>query len=149
MLDLLAETAGLNLALYGDIRETVRLKLHEVSLESLIESLFKGRRYSFVLENKTLYVSEGGARNALSTSRLYPLRHIHCEKALAYLGKFSPSPNFVATEVKEQNALLLGGSHFEIQMAEDLLKLIDVPALQVTLSCIVVEFKRGRASTSA
>ena len=144
VLDLLAETAGLNLALYGDIRETVRLKLHEVSLESLIESLFKGRRYSFVLENKTLYVSEGGARNALSTSRLYPLRHIHCEKALAYLGKFSPSPNFVATEVKEQNALLLGGSHFEIQMAEDLLKLIDVPALQVTLSCIVVEFKRGR-----
>ena len=144
VLDLLAETAGLNLALYGDIRETVRLKLHEVSLESLIESLFKGRRYSFVLENKTLYVSEGGARNALSTSWLYPLRHIHCEKALAYLGKFSPSPNFVATEVKEQNALLLGGSHFEIQMAVDLLKLIDVPALQVTLSCIVVEFKRGR-----
>lgn len=144
VLDLLAETAGLNLALYGDIRESVRLKLHEVSLESLIESLFKGRRYSFVLENKTLYVSEGGARNALSTNRLYPLRHIHCEKALAYLGKFSPSPNFVATEVKEQNALLLGGSHFEIQMAVDLLKLIDVPALQVTLSCIVVEFKRGR-----
>lgn len=144
VLDLLAETAGLNLALYGDIRESVRLKLHEVSLEGLIESLFKGRRYSFVLENKTLYVSEGGVRNALSTSRLYPLRHIHCEKALAYLGKFSPSPNFVATEVKEQNALLLGGSHFEIQMAVDLLKLIDVPALQVTLSCIVVEFKRGR-----
>ena len=63
VLDLLAETAGLNLALYGDIRETVRLKLHEVSLESLFESLFKGRRYSFVLENKTLYVSEGGAPN--------------------------------------------------------------------------------------
>lgn len=144
VLDLLAETAGLNLALYGDIRESVRLKLHEVSLESLIESLFKGRRYSYLLENKTLYVSEGGARNALSTSRLYPLRHIHCEKALAYLGKFSPSPNFVATEVKEQNALLLGGSHFEIQMAVDLLKQIDIPALQVTLSCIVVEFKRGR-----
>ena len=143
-LNVLAEVADLNLALYGDIRESVRLKLREVSLESLIESLFKGRRYSFVLDNKTLYVSEGGARNALSTSRLYPLRHIHCEKALAYLGKFSPSPNFVATEVKEQNALLLGGSHFEIQMAEDLLKLIDVPALQVTLSCIVVEFKRGR-----
>ena len=144
VLDLLAETAGLNLALYGDIRESVRLKLHEVSLESLIESLFKGRRYSYLLENKMLYVSEGGVRNALSTSRLYPLRHIHCEKALAYLGKFSPSPNFVATEVKEQNALLLGGSHFEIQMAVDLLKQIDIPALQVTLSCIVVEFKRGR-----
>ena len=144
VLNRLAEVAELNLALYGDICETVRLKLHGVPLERLIESLFKGRRYSFALEGGTLYVSEGGTHKALSTSRLYPLRHIHCEKALAYLGKFAPSPNFVATEVKEQNALLLGGSHFEIQMAVDLLKLIDIPALQVTLSCIVVEFKKGR-----
>ena len=144
VLNRLAEVAELNLALYGDIRETVRLRLHEVSLECLVESLFKGRRYSFALEGNSLYVSEGGAHKALSTSRLYPLRHIHSEKALTYLGKFTPSPNFVATEIKEQNALLLGGSHFEIQMAVDLLKQIDMPALQVTLSCIVVEFKKGR-----
>ena len=143
-LNRLAEVAELNLALYGDIRESMRLKLHGVTLESLIEALFKGRRYSFALEGKTLHVSEGGTHKALSISRLYPLRHIHSEKALAYLGKFAPSPNFVATEIKEQNALLLGGSHFEILMAVDLLKQIDIPALQVTLSCIVVEFKRGR-----
>lgn len=143
-LNVLAEVAELNLALYGDIRESMRLKLHAVTLECLIESLFKGRRYSFALEGKTLYVSEGGTHKALSASKLYPLRHVHSERALAYLGKFAPSPNFVATEIKEQNALLLGGSHFEIQMAEDLLKQIDIPALQVTLSCIVVEFKRGR-----
>ena len=143
-LNVLAEVAELNLALYGDIRESMRLKLHAVTLETLIESLFKGRRYSFALEGKTLYVSEGGTHKALSASKLYPLRHVHSERALAYLGKFAPSPNFVATEIKEQNALLLGGSHFEIQMAVDLLKQIDIPALQVTLSCIVVEFKRGR-----
>lgn len=143
-LNVLAEVAELNLALYGDIRENMRLKLHAVTLECLIESLFKGRRYSFALEGETLYVSEGGTHKALSASKLYPLRHVHSERALAYLGKFAPSPNFVATEIKEQNALLLGGSHFEIQMAVDLLKQIDIPALQVTLSCIVVEFKRGR-----
>lgn len=143
-LNVLAEVAELNLALYGDIRESMRLKLHAVTLDCLIEALFKGRRYSFALEGKTLYVSEGGTHKALSASKLYPLRHVHSERALAYLGKFAPSPNFVATEIKEQNALLLGGSHFEIQMAVDLLKQIDIPALQVTLSCIVVEFKRGR-----
>lgn len=143
-LNKLADVAELNLALYGEIHESMRLKLHAVTLECLIESLFKGRRYSFALDNKTLFVSEGGTHKALSTSRLYPLRHVHSERALAYLGKFAPSPNFVATEIKEQNALLLGGSHFEIQMAVDLLKQIDIPTLQVTLSCIVVEFKRGR-----
>ena len=139
----LAEIASLNLALYGDIHEKVQLRFSRVPLESLVESLFKGKRYSYALEDSTLYVSEGGARNALSKTRLYPLKHIHSERALAYLGKISPSQNFISAEVKEQNALLLAGSHSEIQMAESLLVKIDVPALQVTLSCIVVEFKRG------
>ena len=93
-LNMLAEVAELNLALYGDIRESMRLKLHAVTLECLIESLFKGRRYSFALDGKTLYVSEGGTHKALSASKLYPLRHVHSERALAYLGKFAPSPNF-------------------------------------------------------
>lgn len=139
----LAELSGLNLALYGDIHENVRLRFEGVSLETLVGALFKGRRYSYALEGNMLYVSEAGARHALSTSVLYPLRHIHSEKALAYLGKFTPSTDFVAAEIKEQNALMLGGSRSEIQMAEDLLKQIDIPALQVTLSCIVVEFKKG------
>ena len=145
VLDHLAELSGVNLAVYGDIHESVHLKMSGTTLKTLVESLFKGRRrYSFALDSNMLYVSEGGARNALSTTSLYPLRHIYSEKALAYLSKFSPGANFVAIEVKEQNALLLGGSHFEIAMAEDLLKRIDIPALQVTLSCIVVEFKKGR-----
>ena len=143
VLDELADLSGLNLAIYGDVHETVRLKFDSVTLEKLVESLFRGRRYSYVLDGNTLYVSEGGMRNALSTTRLYPLRHIHSERALAHLGKVSPSANFVSTEVKEQNALLLAGSLSEIQMAVDLLKQVDIPAMQVTLSCIVVEFKRG------
>ena len=144
MLDELADLSGLNLAVYGDVHELVRLKFDGATLEDLVESLFRGRRYSYVLDSNTLYVSEGGMRNALSTTRLYPLRHIHSERALAHLGKVSPSANFVSTEVKEQNALLLAGSLSEIQMAVDLLKQVDLPAMQVTLSCIVVEFKRGR-----
>lgn len=143
VLEKLSELSGLNLAIYGDVHENVRLKFSSVDLKTLVRTLFKGRRYSYALDSSGLSVSEAGARNALSTSVLYPLRHIHSEKALAYLGKFSPSPNFVAAEIKEQNALMLAGSRFEIQMAEDLLKQIDIPALQVTLSCIVVEFKKG------
>ena len=143
VLNELSDLSGLNLAVYGDIHENVRLRLNGVSLSYMVESLFRGKRYSYALEDSTLFVSEGGTRNALSTTRLYPLRHIHSERALAYLAKVSPGPNFVVAEVKEQNALLLAGSRSEIQMAEDLLNQIDIPALQVTLSCIVVEFKKG------
>lgn len=139
----LAETAELNLAVYGDVHENVQLDFDTVSLQDLLEALFKGRRYSYVLQSGTLFVSEGGTGHALSTTALYPLKHSNASLALGYLGKFSPSASFVATEVKEQNALLLGGSQGEIQMAQALLELIDVPSLQVTLSCIIVELKRG------
>ena len=144
VLETISEISDLNLAIYGDLQENVRLKLKEVSLESLIEAVFKTHRYSYVLDKGVLYVSESGARNALSTTSLYPLRHIHSERALSYLGKISPGSSFISAEVKEQNALLLAGSPAEIELAKDLLGQIDVPALQVTLSCIVVEFKKGK-----
>ncbi len=144
VLQKLADVAELNLAVYGDVRENVQVKFDEVDLATLVDALFKGRRYGYALDSASLFVSEGGARKALSSTKLYPLKHIHSEKALAYLGKLSPSAEFVAAEVKEQNGLLLGGSPFEIQMAEALLEQVDVPALQVELSCVLIEFKRGR-----
>lgn len=140
----LSALAELDLAVYGDLRENVRVKFDGVDLETLVESLFKGSRYSYSLDSNRLVVSEGGTRKALSDIQLYHLNHIHCEKALNYLGKMSPSPEFVAVDLKEQNALLLGGSPFEIERANSLLKQIDVAPIQVTLSCIIVEFKRGR-----
>ena len=140
----LAAVAELDLALYGEIHENVQLKFDAVDLRALVDALFKNRHYTYVLDQNRLLVSERGARKALAFTKLFPLKHIHSEKALNYLGKIPPSAEFVATEVKEQNALLLGGSHDEIKMAENLLRQVDVPALQVTLSCVVVEFKRGK-----
>jgi len=144
VLQSLAETAGLNLGMYGDIREAVHLKFSGVPLEDLLSALFKDRRYSYVLEGGSLLVSEGGSRRALSGTRLVALKHVNCEKAMGYFAKFMPSESFAVTEVREQNALLLGGTPAELEMGEALLRLVDVPALQVTLSCIIVELKRGR-----
>lgn len=140
----LAAVAELDLAVYGNIRGDVQALFENVDLESLLETLFKGSRYSYSLDSNKLLVSEGGAKKALSKTRLFPLKYVHSEKALSYLGKLSPNPDFLAIEVKEQNGLLLSGSEKEIQMAEEMLLEIDVPATQVTLSCIIVEFKRGK-----
>lgn len=143
VLQSLADEAGLNLALYGEIREEVHLKFEGVSLEDLLHALFRDRRYSYVMEGRSLLVSEGGSRRALSGTRLVALKHVNCEKAMGYFAKFMPSESFAVTEVREQNALLLGGTPAELEMGEALLRLVDVPALQVTLSCIIVELKRG------
>lgn len=144
VLEMISREAGLNLGLYGDIRETVHLKFSNVTLDQLLRTLFKDRRYSYVMEGNSLLVSEGGSRKALSGTRLVALKHVNCEKAMGYFSRFMPSESFAVTEIREQNALLLGGAPAELEMGESLLKLIDVPALQVTLSCIIVELKRGR-----
>lgn len=140
----LSSIANLDLVLYGNLPDLIRLKLQSVSLEVILETLFKGLRHGYVHEGRTLYVAESGNHNALSLTKLVPLKHIHSERALAYLTKIFPNANFVSVEVKEQNGVLLSGSNAEILMVEDLLKKVDVPALQVTLSCIIVEFKRGK-----
>lgn len=142
----LSDVSGVNLALYGDMGETVRLRLCEVTLEDLLEVLFRGRRYGYTLEGNTLFVAAAGNKEALLQNRLYPLKHVHWSQALGYLSRISPGPSFVAVEVKEQNGLLLSGNRNELKVAEDLLSRVDVPALQVTLSCIIVEFKRGNVS---
>ena len=141
----LATLADLNLALYGNLEEKVQLICSGVNLRDFLQSMFRGSRYSFQLDSNTLSVSEGGARNPLSETRLYLLKHIQCEKALQQLGKVFGSGELVASEVKEQNAVLLSGSVDRIQAAMLLLQKIDVPLMQVTLSCVIVEFRKGKA----
>ena len=141
----LARAANLNLALYGDVQESVRLHFEGIELDELLRNIFRGSRYVYVRDSVNLFVAERGARNALSATRLYPLRHIHSEKAMAQLAKFIPEGNLTVSEVKEQNALLLAGPQAEVAAAESVIVLVDVPAMQVTLSCILVEFKRGKA----
>lgn len=140
----LSQAAGLNLALYGDMQESVRLKFDHVPLQTLVDAIFKGSPYVYALDSVSLFVAESGARKAVSSTRLYPLKYLDSGKALVHLQKFLPGSGFVAAEVKEQNALLLCGSLEEIEMAESLLAQVDSPTLQVTLSCIIVEIKRGK-----
>lgn len=141
----LASLAGLNLALYGNLEEKVRLDFTEVNLQDFLQSLFRGSRYSFQLDSNTLSVSEGGSRNPLSTTELYLLKHVQCDKAMLQLGKMFSGGELTVSEVKEQNGILLSGTADRIQTAVSLLQKIDVPLMQVTLSCVIVEFRKGKA----
>ena len=141
----LASLAGLNLALYGNLEEKVRLDFTEVNLQDFLQSLFRGSRYSFQLDSNTLSVSEGGSRNPFSTTELYLLKHVQCDKAMLQLGKMFSGGELTVSEVKEQNGILLSGTADRIQTAVSLLQKIDVPLMQVTLSCVIVEFKKGKA----
>jgi type IV pilus assembly protein PilQ len=55
-----------------------------------------------------------------------------------------PGAGLVVSEAKEQNALMLRGSPAEIAEAREILSRLDRAALQVTISCVIVELKRGK-----
>lgn len=141
----LSRAAGLNLVLYGSIDERVNLRFERVPLDALLAAVFKGSKYAFVLDSNSLSVSEKGVRNVLASTEFYPLKHGNPEMVMPQLLKMMPNSNFVVTGVKEQNALMLGGAPSEIEMARSILEKLDVPALQVTLSCVIVEIKKGRS----
>ena len=143
VLKAIAEEAELNLAVYGDLNETVQMSFKDVSLPELLASLFRGSAFTFRLDSSSLWVSEEGAK-ALADVRVFPLKHVSPEKAMAQLSKFMKSSELNVSEYREQNSFVLGGSPRAIARAAELLKMIDVPQMQVTLACVIVEFRKGR-----
>jgi type IV pilus assembly protein PilQ len=139
-----ARVANLNLVLYGDVRENLQMRFERVSLANLLQSLFRGSRYTYALDSNTLFVTERGAKNVLSRTELYPLKNASPEVLMEQLSKLLPGSGLVVSEVKEQNALMLRGSPSEIADASAILERLDRAAMQVTISCVIVELKRGR-----
>lgn len=143
VLKAIAEEAELNLAIYGDLNESVQMSFKDVLLPELLASLFRGSAFTFRLDSSSLLVSEEGAK-ALADVRVFPLKHVTPEKAMAQLSKFAKGSELKVSEYREQNALVLGGSPHAMERAVELLKMIDVPQMQVTLACVIVEFRKGR-----
>lgn len=143
VLKAIAEEAGLNLAVYGDLNEMVQMSFKDVSLPELLASLFRGSAFTFRLDSSSLWVSEEGAK-ALADVQVFPLKHVSPEKAMAQLSKFMKGSELNVSEYREQNSLVLGGSPQAIARAAELLKMVDVPQMQVTLACVIVEFRKGR-----
>ena len=139
-----ARVANLNLVLYGDVHETSQMRLERAPLAHLLQSLFRGSRYTFTLDSNTLFVAERGAKNALSVTELYPLKYASPDALIPRLGALLPGAGLVVSEAKEQNALMLRGSPAEIAEARKILSRLDRAALQVTISCVIVELKRGK-----
>ena len=140
----LARVSNLNLVMYGDVRETSQIRLERAPLVMLLNALFRGSRYTYALDSNTLFVTERGTKNVLSETELYPLKYVSPETLLPQVSKLLPGTALIVSEAKEQNALVLRGSPSEIADAREILDRLDQATLQVTISCVIVEFKRGR-----
>ena len=89
-------------------------------------------------------MSERGAKNVLSVTEIYPLKYGNPEMVMPQLSALMPGTTLLIANAKEQNALMLRGSPSEIAEAKSILDRLDRAALQVTVSCVIVELKRGK-----
>jgi len=141
----IAEQAKLNIVFYGDSKEVVNATIANATFDEVFSTILKGSRFTYVLTPEgTLLVGEKGARSALSTSVILPLKNLKSENALKLIPKSMLDGGLQITDVKEQNALLVSGAMSEIDNARQFLNLVDVPTLQVSLECVIVEFNRGK-----
>ena len=140
----IADEACLTLAVYGDLNETVQISFKDVLLLELLTSIFRGSAFTFRLDSASLWVAEKGATKALGDLKVYPLKHVSPEKASAQLSKFMKGEKINVSEYREQNALVLGASPQMLERAVEFLKMIDLPQMQVTLACVIVELRKGR-----
>ncbi|HSQ42954.1 MAG TPA: hypothetical protein VLM37_11805, partial [Fibrobacteraceae bacterium] len=141
----IAEQAKLNIVFYGDSKETVNATIANATFDEVFSTILKGSKFTYVLTPEgTLLVGEKGARSALSTNVMLPLRYMKSEIALKLIPKSLLESGLQITDVKEQNALLLAGAMSEIDNARQFLSLVDVPTLQIALECVIVEYTRGK-----
>lgn len=141
----IADQAKLNIVFYGESKEVVNATIANATFDEVFSTILKGSRFTYVLTPEgTLLVGEKGARSALSSSVLLPLRYLKSDNAMKMIPKSLFDGGLQITDVKEQNALLVTGAMSEIDNARQFLQLVDVPTLQIALECVIVEFNRGK-----
>jgi type IV pilus assembly protein PilQ len=145
VLDEISNQADLNVVSYGEVRGSVNAKMDNVPLENALSLLFQGTNYTFRKDNDIYLVGEKAltspAAAALTSSKLIHLRYIKADIVPQFLPKMIPAENVKV--VKEQNAILIFGTEDLISLAENFIKIIDLPSPQVLIEAVVVEYSKS------
>jgi type IV pilus assembly protein PilQ len=145
VLDEISNQADLNVVSYGEVRGPVNAKMDDVPLEDALSLLFQGTNYTFRKDNDIYLVGEKAltspAAAALTSSKLIHLRYIKADIVPQFLPKMIPAENVKV--VKEQNAILIFGTEDLISLAENFIKIIDLPSPQVLIEAVVVEYSKS------
>jgi type IV pilus assembly protein PilQ len=144
----IAEQAGLNYTIIGDVSGNVNAQLKSVSVDEALSALLQGTRYAFINKDGTLLIGDRNPNTpsgqALSGAELYFLKFIKAENIEKLMPKSIPADNIKV--IKEQNAVLISGTGDDISMVKDFLEKVDLPTPQVLMEVVVVEYNRGKDS---
>jgi type IV pilus assembly protein PilQ len=144
----IAEQAGLNYTIIGDVSGNVNAQLKGITVDEALTALLQGTRYAYISRNGTLLIGDRNPNTpsgqALSGAELVYLKYIKAENLEKIMPKSVPADNIKV--IKEQNAILITGTVDDINLVKTFLDKIDVPTPQVLLEVVVVEYNRGKDS---
>jgi type IV pilus assembly protein PilQ len=144
----IADQAGLNYTIIGDVSGNVNAHLDDVTVDEALSALLQGTRYAFINKGGTLLIGDRNPNTpsgqALSGAELVYLKFIKAENIEKIMPKSVPAENVKV--IKEQNAVLISGTVDDIGLVRNFLEKIDVPTPQVLMEVVVVEYNRDKDS---
>jgi len=144
----IAEQAGLNYTIIGDVSGNVNAQLKSVSVDGALSALLNGTRYAFIRKDGTLLIGDRNPNTpsgqALSGAELVYLKYIKAENIEKIVPKSVPAENIKV--IKEQNAVLISGTNDDIELVKTFIEKVDVPTPQVLMEVVVVEYNREKTS---
>ncbi|MDQ3001382.1 MAG: hypothetical protein M3Y08_08990 [Fibrobacterota bacterium] len=144
----IAEQAGHNYTIIGDVSGNVNAQLKGVSVDEALSALLQGTRYAYINKDGTLLIGDRNPNTpsgqALSGADLVYLKFIKAENIEKLIPKSIPIENIKV--IKEQNAVLISGTGDDINLVKSFLDKVDLPTPQVLMEVVVVEYNRSKES---
>lgn len=144
----IAEQAGHNYTIIGDVSGNVNAQLKDVSVDEALSALLQGTRYAYINKDGTLLIGDRNPNTpsgqALSGAELVYLKYIKAENIEKLIPKSIPIENIKV--IKEQNAVLISGTGDDINLVKTFLDKVDLPTPQVLMEVVVVEYNRSKES---
>jgi type IV pilus assembly protein PilQ len=144
----IAEQAGMNYTIIGDVSGNVNAQLKGVTVDDALSALLQGTRYAFLRRDGTLLIGDRNPNTpsgqALSGAELVYLKFIKAENIEKILPKSISAENIKV--IKEQNAVLISGTSDDIAQVKTFLEKVDVTTPQVLMEVVVVEYNRNQGS---
>ncbi|MCD6311405.1 MAG: type II secretion system protein GspD [Elusimicrobia bacterium] len=143
----IATQSGLNLIIFGSVREPINVRFNQVLLDEALRIIFSGTKYAYKREGNILMVGQSSlnspAATILSSQKYIPLKYLKTSEIFSLLPVTIPASNIKA--LKNQNAIVAIGTEEKIREIEKYINIIDQAPQQVMIEVLVVEYTDSKA----
>ena len=137
----LCNTSGISYMINSDLQGTTTLKVDNITLESLLNTLFTGTDYTYSKENE-IYVFGDRKKEGLRITKVVQIEHRALTDVIAAIPK-EITQNVQISPFVELNSIILCGSEPNIVEIENFIKAIDKPVPVVMIEVTIIDIVRS------